>query len=80
MFFNKRLEFDYIVLFGYFREVNHFLVKLCVKISFFIKNIGNTAGHTCGKVFACFADNNNPTACHIFTAVVADTLNNCCCA
>ena len=46
----------------------------------FVKDICDTAAHTCGEVFAGFAEDYNRAARHVLAAVVADTLNNRRCA
>ena len=55
---------------------NKLLIHLLIEVGILIKNISNTATHTCGKVFASLSKDNNSTTSHIFTAVVADTLSN----
>ena len=43
---------------------------------FFIKNIGNSARHSCAKIFSCFSENHCHSSGHIFKTVVAAAFRN----
>ena len=67
-------RFD-ILLQGNIRTFYQILVQSFIEMVMFVQHIGNAARHSCGKVAAGSAKNDDRTARHIFTAVFTDTLD-----
>src|ERR1700761_3033438 len=57
------------------RKLNHFCVDLALEIEIFVKNVSNTARHTCSKVASRGTKNDYTSSSHVFAAVVANTFN-----
>ena len=57
-------------------EIDHLQVASLSKITGVIGDVCNTAAHARCKISAGVTQNDNPSACHVFATVVADTFNN----
>ena len=76
MLLNHLFELQNIVLGGDLLDTAHTLVDAGIDIAVLIQHIGDTAAHTGSKVFADLTDNHHAAAGHVFTSVIAYTLDN----
>ncbi|MNC31744.1 hypothetical protein D3C75_800750 [compost metagenome] len=56
-------------------KLNQLRVNTLTEIAVLIEHISETTGHTCTEVHACFADDADNTASHVFTTVIANAFN-----
>ena len=57
------------------RKLHHIHITEVIKRMVRVIDVCHTATHAGSKVTSCFAKHHNTSACHIFAAVVAGTLN-----
>ena len=79
MLCNNALKLIQIFLMFKHLHADKLLIQILIKSVALIKYISDTAAHTGSKVFACLSQYDYRTSGHIFTAMLADTLNYCCC-
>src|SRR5205814_3871230 len=59
-----------------FFEIDHLQVASLSKITSVIDDVCDSAAHDCCKISAGVTENDNPSACHVFATVVANTFDN----
>ena len=77
---NQRAQLVNIALLGDFSAFDQLLVEPLVEVMMLVEDICHAARHARGKVFAGASENDDLAACHVLAAVLADALNDRCCA
>src|SRR5688500_16851627 len=72
---NQSLEKRHFLFVRNFRKTYHLLITSPRKITFFIKNISDSARHSGGEILSGFAEYDDAPAGHIFAPVVAHSFN-----
>ena len=77
MLLDHAFEFLHIILIGHTLDVDHRFVDFLIKSAVKVKNISNTAAHSCCKVLSNLSQYNDTSSGHVLAAVIADTFYHC---
>ena len=79
MSLDKITKLFFIIFIIHFFNGDHCFVKVLVKNVVHIKNISDTATHTCREVLSGFSENYHTATGHVLASMLTNTLNYCHC-